>query len=118
MRCWSAGIPPERVIVVGDKSFGEHNGHVYAKRHRPDYFEQCVEPLGGERFLEWNKRYRELYGERFLDLMAMVTDGDLVRVFTPEHQFISADGKHLTAAGARFYAERIEWGRFCVMEKP
>lgn len=118
VRCWSAGIPPERVIVVGDKSFGEHNGHVYAKRHRPDYFEQCVEPLGGERFLEWNKRYRELYGERFLDLMAMVTDGDLVRVFTPEHQFISADGKHLTAAGARFYAERIEWGRFCVMEKP
>ena len=118
VRCWSAGIPPERVIVVGDKSFGEHNGHVYAKRHRPDYFEQCVEPLGGERFLEWNKRYRELYGERFLDLMAMVTDGDLVLVITPEHLCISADGKHLTAAGARFYAERIEWGRFCVMEKP
>jgi len=111
--CWSAGIPPERVIVVGDKSFGENNGHVYARRHRPDYFEQRVEPEGGERFLERNKRYHEFYGERFLDMMGMVTDeSGLVQVFTPEHRFISADGKHLTAAGARFYAERIEWGRW------
>lgn len=117
--CWSAGIPPERVIVVGDKSFGENNGHVYAKRYRQDYYEQMVEPLGGERFLERNRRFREFYGERFLDMMDVVTDDSgLVRVFTPEHRFISADGKHLTAAGARFYAERIEWGRFCVMEKP
>lgn len=112
VRCWSAGIPPERVIVVGDKSLGENNGHVYAKRFRPDYFEQRVEPEGGERFLERNKRYREFYGERFLDMMSLVTDGGLVRVFTPAGRFISADGKHLTAAGARYYAERVEWGRY------
>lgn len=113
VKCWAAGISPERVIVVGDKSFGENNGHVYAKRYRPDYFEQGVEPEGGERFLERNKRYREFYGERFMDMMDMVTDGSgLVQVFTPEHRFISADGKHLTAAGARFYAERIEWWRW------
>lgn len=113
VKCWSAGIPPERVIVVGDKSFGENNGHVYAKRFREDYFEQRVEPEGGDRFLERNKRYREFYGERFLDMMDMVTDeSGLVQVFTPDGRFISADGKHLTAAGARFYAERIEWGRY------
>ena len=112
VKCWAAGISPERVIVVGDKSFGENNGHVYARRYRPDFFEQMVEPLGGERFLERNRRFREFYGERFLDMMAVVTDGGLVRVFTPEHRFISADGKHLTASGARFYAERIEWGRW------
>ncbi len=113
VKCWSAGIPPERVIVVGDKSFGENNGHVYAKRFRPDFFEQRVEPLGGEWFLDRNKRYREFYGERFLDMMDMVTDeSGLVQVFTPDGRFISADGKHLTAAGARFYAERIEWARW------
>lgn len=111
VRCWAAGISPERVIVVGDKSFGENNGHVYAKRYRQDYYEQMVEPLGGERFLERNERYCEFYGERFLDMMAMVTEGGLVRVFTPEHRFISADGKHLTAAGARFYAERVDWNK-------
>lgn len=113
VRCWSAGIPPERVIVVGDKNFGEHNGHVYARRGRPDYFEQCVEPLDGERFLARNKRFREFYGERFIDMMEPVlTEDGLVRVFTPEHCFISADGKHLTQAGARFYAERIDWAKF------
>ena len=111
VKCWAAGISPERVIVVGDKSFGENNGHVYAKRYRQDYYEQMVEPLGGERFLERNERYREFYGERFLDMMAMVTEGGLVRVFTPEHRFISADGKHLTAAGAKFYAERVDWNK-------
>lgn len=113
VRCWSAGIPPVRVIVVGDKSYGEHNGHVYAKRFRPDYFEQCVEPLDGERFLALNERFREFYGERFLDMMTPVlTEDGKVLVFTPSHCFISADGKHLTRAGARFYAERIDWNRF------
>ena len=113
LRCWSVGIPPERVIVVGDKSFGDHNGHVYARRFRPDYFEQCVDPLDGERFLAQNRRFCELYGERFLDMMAPVLTADnQVRVFTPEHCFISADGKHLTRAGARFFAERIDWNKF------
>ena len=116
VKCWSAGISPEQVIVVGDKNFGENNGHVYAKRYRPDYFEQMVEPLGGEPFLERNRRFREFYGERFLDMMSLVTDGGLVRVFTPAGRFISADGKHLTAAGASFYAERIEWGRYLPMQ--
>ena len=113
VRCWSAGIPPERVIVVGDKSFGEHNGHVYARRFRPDYFEQCVEPLDGERFLARNRWHSEFYGERFLDMMEPVlTEDGLVRVFTPEHSFISADGKHLTKAGARFYAESVNLVKF------
>ena len=113
VKCWAAGISPERVIVVGDKSFGEHNGHVYVRRGRPDYFEQCVEPLDGSRFLARNKRFREYYGERFLDMMEpVVTEDGRVRVFTPSQCFISADGKHLTQAGARFYAERIDWDMF------
>ena len=98
---------------MGDKSFGENNGHVYAKRYRQDYYEQMVEPLGGERFLERNRRFSEFYGERFIDMMDLVTDeSGLVQVFTPNHRFISADGKHLTKAGARFYAERIDLDMF------
>ena len=113
VRCWSAGIPPERVIVVGDKSFGENNGCVYARRHRPEYFDQWVEPLDGARFQTRNGHFRELYGERFLDLTAIVQNEEgKIRVFTPDHRFISADWKHLTEAGARFFAERIDWDRF------
>ena len=113
VKCWAAGIPPEKVIVVGDKSFGENNGHVYARRHRPDYYEQTVEPLDGERFLQRNRHYGELYGARFLDMMEPVlNDEGKVHVFTPDHRFISADCKHLTAAGARFYAQRIDWDKY------
>lgn len=111
VECWAGGLSPDKVMVVGDKSFGEHNGHVYAKRHRPDYFEQTVEPLGGEAFLDLNRRFRDFYGERFIDLMGLVTSEDgRVRVFTPDGHFISPDGKHLTQAGARWFGERVEWG--------
>lgn len=109
VQCWQHGLSPEKIVIVGDKSFGEHNGHVYARRHRPDYYEQRVPPLGGTQFLERNDRFRAFYGDRFLDMMALVTnDAGLVQVFTPEHRFISADGKHLTRAGAQFFAERID----------
>ena len=100
-------------MIVGEKSFGVNNGHVYAKRHRPDYFDQRVEPLGGARFLERNSHFQDLYGERFLNLMTMVTDENgLVQVFTPDHRFISADGKHFTKAGASYFASMIDWNKY------
>ena len=69
---WSAGISPDRVIVVGEKNFGENNGHVYARRYRPDYYEQRVALEGGDALNtanedEWREimmyatRYRESY---------------------------------------------------------
>ena len=110
---WNHGLTPDKVVIVGEKSFGVNNGPVYAKRHRPDYFDQRVEPAGGAQFLARNKRLRETYGDRYLDLMSMVVDSSgRVPVFTPDHHFISLDCKHLGKAGARFFAERIEWGRF------
>ena len=109
--CFSSGLTPDKVIVVGDKSFGENIGPVYAKRLSKDYFEQTVEPLGGKTFLDRNLRFKEYYGDRFIDIMSMVTEGERVRVFTPDHHFISPDGKHLTKDGARFFAERIDWER-------
>ena len=91
----------------------KNNEHVYAKRHRPDYFEQTVAPLGGERFLRRNWHLGEYYGERFIDLMGLVASEDgLVRVFTPDGHFFSPDGKHLTSFGARLFAVRIEWGKW------
>ena len=117
VECWSAGITPDRVIVVGEKNFGENNGHVYARRYRPDYYEQRVAPEGGDAFLSRNRRFRDFYGERYLDLMSFVTDdAGRVRVFTPDHHFISADCRHLSLGGAKFFAEKIEWGRFLPMQ--
>ena len=114
---WSSGMSPDRVIVVGKKNFGENNGHVYARRYRPDYYEQRVAPEGGDAFLSRNRRFRDFYGERYLDLMSFVTDdAGRVRVFTPDHHFISADCRHLSLGGAKFFAEKIEWGRYLPMQ--
>lgn len=113
VQCWYHGISPDKVVVVGEKSFGVNNGHVYAKRFQPSYYEQRVEPLGGMQFLIRNNHFREFYGERYLDLMAMVTGDDgLIAVFTPDHHFFSADGKHFTRFGAKYFAERINWNKF------
>ena len=112
-QCWAAGLAPDRIVIVGEKSFGVNNGHIYAKRHRPDYFDQRVAPQDGALFLERNNRFRQFYGTRFLDLMPAVTDeAGLVQVFTPDHHFISADGKHFTKYGAKFFAERIDWNKY------
>lgn len=110
---WANGLTPDKIVIVGEKNFGESNGPVYAKRHRPDYFEQSVEVEGGAGFMDRNSRFREFYGDRFLDLMSLVAVGDgRVRVFTPEHRFISADCRHLTRSGARYFAGMIDWERY------
>ena len=111
--CSENGLSPERIVIVGEKSFGENNGHIYAKRNRDDYFDQYVEVEGGAQFLERNRGFSELYGERFLDLMSMVLNDDgRVRVFTPDHHFISADCDHLSVDGARYFAGMIDWDKY------
>lgn len=63
-----------------------------------------------ERFVVKNNYFAEKYDERYIDLMKNVTgEGDKVRVFTPDHHFISADCRHLTIGGAKFYADKIDW---------
>ena len=63
--------------------------------------------------MDRNSRFREFYGERFLDLMSFVAVGDgRARVFTPDHRFISADCRHLTKSGARYIAGMIDWEKY------
>lgn len=111
--CIANGLNPEKLIIVGEKNFGVSNGQVYAKRNDADYFEQYVEVESRERYIEKNKYYAELYGENFLDLMSMVTREDgKVRVFSPDHHFISADCRHLSQGGAIFFAHAINWNAY------
>lgn len=96
---------------MGERSFGEGNEPVYAKRHRPDYYEQSVEVEGG-RFL-WTKTVvsvRYMYMPTVPWFFMMASDNsERVRVFTPDHHFISADCTHLTRSGARYIAGMIDW---------
>lgn len=111
--CLANGLPLDRIVIVGEKNFGESNGQVYAKRNRPDYFEQYVEVEDRDKYIEKNKFYAQLYGKRYLDLMTMVCNSEgKVRVFTPDHHFISADTRHLSRGGAIFFGEMIDWGYY------
>lgn len=43
-------------------------------------------------------------------MMSMVTnDKGQVRVFTPDHHYISADCRHLSKGGAIYYGKQIDW---------
>lgn len=107
------GLPLDKVIIVGEKDFGESNGQVYNKRNREDYFEQYVEVEDYGRYVKQNNYFAQLYGEQFLDMMKyVINDKYMVRCFTPDHHYISADCKHLSRGGAIFYANIIEWERY------
>ena len=113
INCLANGLNREQLVIVGEKNFGVSNGQVYAKRNDPDYFNQYVDVEDIDRFIIQNKQYADKYGDRFIDMMSYVTnEKNQVRVFTPDHHFISADCRHLSKGGAIYYSQLINWKRF------
>lgn len=107
------GLMVDNVIVVGEKNFGVSNGQIYAKRNTIDYFNQYIEVEDEEHYIERNRYFAQLYGGRFLNMMSMVTNSEnKVRVFTPDHHFMSADCRHLSKGGAEFFAQKIDWSKY------
>lgn len=102
-----ARVAAQKLFFVSNKSYGNSNGIVYAKRGSADYFAQTAEVSSD--LLKENAKFAEIYAHRFIDLMAPVLVGAArVRVFTDDHKYISQDCRHLTQAGAKFYAEKID----------
>ena len=109
------GLTTDNIIVVGEKNFGESNGQVYANRNNADYFEQYIDVEDTERYINNNRHFAEKYGNRFIDMMSMVTnETNQVRVFTPDHHYMSADCRHLSKGGAKFFAKMIDWSKYLV----
>jgi hypothetical protein len=96
------GIDESKVYAVGTKSFGASNG-IFYNRFGGDYYEQRARPESG--YLEKNAEMRLEWADRYLDYFAKVLGKDsTVPVFTPSGKFISQDCRHLTRAGARYFA--------------
>ena len=113
LMCYANGFPIEKMVIVGEKNFGSTNGQVYANRNRADYFEQYINVDDRDRYIIKNHYFAELYGDRFIDLMKMVTnDNEQVRVFTPDHHFISADNGHFSKGGALYFAKLIDLNKY------
>lgn len=104
-------LSPEKIIVVGEKNFGESNGQIYAKRKSSSYFLQRVRL--GEKYMKKNDYLRTVYETRYCDLISLVVDEDgTVPVFTPDHHFISQDCSHFTRSGAVMFSKLIDWSKY------
>ncbi|MCM1048284.1 MAG: hypothetical protein NC433_07660 [Clostridiales bacterium] len=92
---------------VGTKCFGVSNGNIYNRRYREDYF-QLTAPYDDVKE-QYNKEL-ELCGEHYIDFInPVLQENGEVRVFTDTGKFISQDCRHLTQAGAQYYAKILNF---------
>ncbi|HSY24831.1 MAG TPA: acyltransferase [Polyangiaceae bacterium] len=95
-----------KLWVVGTKNFGVSNGAIYNHRGG-DYFAQRAR-LGHD-VLAQNEALKRDWGGRYVDLIGKIVAGDeTVPVFTPSEKFISQDCRHLTRAGAEYFAQLFD----------
>ncbi len=106
------GKPKEDIIIVGEKNFGEIMSQPYSHRFwESDYYNQSVQMIDG--YLERNNKYKSMYGERFVDMISVISKGNnKVRVFDENNKFLSFDSVHLTRSGAIYYATHIDWSQY------
>ncbi len=96
------GIDQSKFYVVGTKNFGTNSGYFY-NYSGDDYFAQRTRME--HRYYERNEKFKAEWGSRYMDLIGKVmNDEGTLPVFTPEQQFISQDGRHLTESGAKYFA--------------
>lgn len=109
--CTANGVPTENIVIVGEKNFGESNGQFYIHRNSPDYFNQRTKVR--TKFIEKNNRLKAKYGDRYIDMISLVIDGNgTVPVFTPDHHYISQDCEHFSKGGALWFTQMIEWSKY------
>lgn len=100
-------IPEEKLWIVGYKNFGNSNGYIYKSRFAPDYHTKTQ--TISDSILSYNNELKETYQSHYIDMLGVVLqDGNQVRVFTDNGRFISQDCRHLTKAGAQFYANKLD----------
>ena len=100
-----SGIEDEKQCGISTKNFGLSNGYNYNRRFRSDYYavraqmEDGIVDIYKEECLYWGEK-------RLVDFIAPVIDEDgKMPVFTDSRKYISQDCRHLTKAGAQYYAK-------------
>lgn len=97
----------KKLFRVGDKRFFSSPCLIYNKRLFDDsYYNQKINITND--ILNRNIKEKVIFGEGFINMMDVIKDGSgQYNIFTPEHKLISHDGLHLTRAGARYYAHKL-----------
>ena len=105
---WSNKKQTTEVWGIGTKHFGLCNGVTYCHRFDDDYFER-TEPLHPI-YKKINEEWAKQWGDKYIDFIVMSQDDKgQIRVFTDDHKYISQDCYHLTQAGAKWFANKINF---------
>ena len=101
---------------IGTKNHGTSNGIFYKNRFCSDYFAQRT--IIREDFIEVNCILREEWQGNYVDLLSLTIGSDgTVPIFTPDHHFITYDGRHLTSFGVCYYVRLMSesyWQRLYI----
>lgn len=94
------------LYFVGTKNFGDNSGIYYNKPKDDKY---CDQMAGVQtEILDINNAMRKLWGDRYIDIIEIIGGGtNSMPVFTDNCQLISQDTRHLTQAGAVYFAHKI-----------
>ena len=99
-------IEKNKLWVIGTKNFGFSNGIHYNYRGE-NYYSQRTRMVPG--YLEENEKMKNIWKNRYINYIDHIIDvNQTVPVFTPTQKFISQDCRHLTQAGAIFFADIFE----------
>ena len=106
----------KKLYRVGDKRFFSSPCLIYNKRFFGNsYYDQKIDIAND--IVTRNINEKRTFGDGFINMMDVVRDSSgQYNIFTPEHKLISHDGLHLTRAGARFYASKLNISKLFMVE--
>lgn len=97
-----------KVMGISTKNYGSCNGIIYKNRGAEGYHKQVAQIDPG--YKELNTEWEKQWGDNYIDLLTpSLVDEQHVRVFTDDNRYISQDCRHLTQAGAQWYASILDW---------
>ena len=101
-------IDKNRIYGIGTKTFGDSNGAIYKNRNKPGYYDISIKPH--KEYVDLNELWASKWGDHYINIFkqTLLDNGD-VRIFTPDHKYMSQDCRHLTQSGAQFIAKRIDF---------
>ena len=93
---------------INTKNYGSSNSILYKNRGAEGYHKQVAQIDPG--YKELNTEWEKQWGDNYIDLLTpSLVDEQHVRVFTDDNRYISQDCRHLTQAGAQWYASILDW---------
>ena len=94
----------DKVIVFGTKDYGYSNGIHYNKMSSINDLSNYYASMR-KGTLETEVKLQEEWGAKYISLIQPISNEDgKIRIFDNDGKFISQDTRHLTEAGAKYYA--------------